>query len=243
MKKIVCLLLTVLVCASTALAAFAAEGDFVPSIGYKGAPEIVPVVDPDGKEAIMEVIGSDGANVSYVYEECLALTPVAEASDSDEIPDAAKELLLKVYEELSNGTMTIPYEKLNADVKQEQMVIRDLFEASWLCSDHPGEVSAKNVRTKVVFDLGIADSTKIFCFTYKNNEWNPIVSCKNIGDGKVECVFEDFCPIAFAVEQNTPPAQTGDIVGKNLPLWIAVMAVSASALVVVLILGSRKKSK
>ena len=241
MKRVVCLTMVLVLCLCLGMPAFAAEGDFVPSIGYKGAPEIVPTKDKDGKDAIGEVLDEEGKVTDYIYGECLVITPVSEAKTSTLIPDDAEQLLLSVYDQLLAGTMQIPYEKHNADLKANEMVIRDLFDASWLCQEHPTIVAPKGATMRITFDLGVKEADKVFCMSYKNNEWNPIVSLVNNGDGTVTCVFEDFCPIEFSVQYKTPPVQTGDITGKYLPLWIGLLVASVAGLVTMLMVSRRKE--
>jgi hypothetical protein len=81
--------------------------------------------------------------------------------------------------------------------------------------------------------------------TYKNNEWNPVVSTVNNGDGTVTCTFEHLCPVEFSVKTaDEPPVQTGDDSGKDLLLWGAVAAVALVAIVVLTVVtfrGSKKK--
>lgn len=240
MKRIISFTMVIVLCLCLGMPAFAAENEFVPSIGYKGAPEIVPVKDKNGNDAIGEVLEDDKVT-DYIYSPCLVVTPVSEAKTSSLIPDAAEELLLSVYDQLVAGTMQIPYEKHNADLKANEMVIRDLFDASWLCQDHPTIVAPKGVTVRITFDLGVKEADKVFCMSYKNNEWNPIVSLVNNGDGTVTCVFEDFCPIEFSVQSKTPPVQTGDITGKYLPLWIGLLVASAAGLVTMLVVSRRKE--
>lgn len=243
MKRIICLIVAIVACLTLACPAFAAEGEFVPSISYKGAPDIVTVKDPSGETAIGVVCDADGKVIDYLYSSCLLVTPVSEAKTSTLIPDAAEKLLLEVYEALSTGMMTLPYEKYNADLNPSEMVIRDLFDVSWLCTDHPEALAPKGVTVTVIFDLGVDADETVYCMSYKNSEWNPIVSVENNGDGTVTCVFEDFCPIAFALRSNVPPSKTGDNVGQTLYIWIIVMVVSAAAVVVLLITGRRKKER
>lgn len=241
MKRVICLLFALAVCMTLAAPVLADETDFVPSIPYKGAPDIVLVEDPDGNPAIGIIRDEEGEIVDYIYEPCLVITPVAEATTSPLIPDAAEEMLLSVYGQLLDGTMTIPYEKHSANLDSNAMVIRDLYDASWLCSDHPVIVAEPGVVVELIFDLGIDKDVDIYCMTYKNNEWNPIVSLVNNGDGTITCVFEDFCPIEFSVEQRTPAAETGDTM--DFGFWIAVMIVSAVAVVVLLVVPKIRKKE
>jgi len=232
MRRIVTLLLVLVLCISLACPVFADE--FVPSISDKNAPEIVPGKDPDGKPTIGRILKDDEV-IDYIYEGCLVVTPVSEAKTSTLIPDDAEELLLDVYAKLNSGAMQLPYEKISSKLDPKKMVIRDLFDASWLCKEHPVMVAPLGVTVELTFDLGVGKNTDVYVMTYKNNAWNPIVSVENNGDGTVTCVFEDFCPIAFAVQQgsSTPPSQTGDT--ADLTLWIALLAVSALGLVAVVV--------
>ena len=232
MRRIVTLLLVLVLCISLACPVFADE--FVPSISDKNAPEIVPGKDPDGKPTIGRIL-KDGEVIDYIYEHCLVITPVSQAKTSTLIPDAAEELLLDVYAKLNSGAMQLPYEKISSKLDPKKMVIRDLFDASWLCKEHPEMVAPAGVTVEITFDLGVGKNTDVYVMTYKNNAWNSIVSVENNGDGTVTCVLEDFCPIAFAVQQgsSTPPSQTGDT--ADLTLWIALLAVSALGLVAVVV--------
>lgn len=243
MKRIICIVVAIVTCMALACPAFAAEGEFVPSIGYKPSPEIVPEKDPNGGDVVGIVKDSDGNVIDYVYGPCLLITPVSEAESSTMIPQDAKETLLDVYEALSTGMMALPYDKYNADINPNEMAIRDLFDASWLCTEHPAMVAPEGVTVTVTFDLGVDANETVYCMTYMNNAWDPIVSVKNNGDGTVTCVFEDFCPVAFAVRSKTPPSQTGDPIGQTMYIWVAVMIVSAAAVVVLLAVGRRKNQQ
>lgn len=250
MKRVVALLIALVMCVSLAAPAFAEE--FVPSITEKGAPEIVPIKDDQGKDAIGEIL-KDGDVIDYLYEDCLLVTPVSQVRESEKIPDDAAELLLSVYEQLSNGSMSLPYEKHNANLDPSTMVIKDLFDVTWLCGegsqwvtdedhpDHPEKVEPAGVVVRLTFDLEVGPDANVYCMSYKHGAWNPVVSCKNNGDGTVTAVFEDFCPVAFSVGNSytTNPSPTGD--NSNIHIWIIAMAVSVVALGAVLILFRRKE--
>ncbi len=247
MKKMISLLAVLALCFGLITPVLADE--FVPSITDKGAPEIVMVEDEDGKLAIAQILDENGNVIGYLYEDYLVVTPVSQAKTSTKIPDDAEKLLLEVYDKLSNGSMSLPYEKFNKNLDASKMVIRDLFDASWLCGDesvvtdhpdHPEIVAPKNVVVRITFDLGVSKNATVYTMSYKGGAWNPIVSTVNNGDGTVTCTFEDFCPIAMSVDTGytTPPAQTGD--NSDITLWIVIMAVSVLALGAVLVLSRRK---
>lgn len=227
MKKVLSLVIIAIMCLTAVFPAFAAE-EFVPSINNKPTPDIEGKVVIKKDNEIIEEIDLGGL--------CLVVTPVSEAKTSTLIPDAAEEELLYVYEQLSSGAMVLPYEKVDASIDPSKMVIRDLFDASWLCEEHPEIVAPAGVVVELTFDLGVAASTDVIVMTYKNNEWNPIASVTNNGDGTVTCVFEDFCPIAFAVptSEYREPVETGDT-SPSVMVWVAVMAAAAIAIAALLI--------
>lgn len=250
MKRLISVLAILVLCVNLFVPVLADE--FVPSITEKDGPTIVPVKDKDGNDAIAEILDEDGNVIDWLYENCIVITPLAKAKTSTLIPDEAEELLLAVYADLVNGVVNMPYEKFNAGLDPEKMVIRDLYDVSWLCGedsdyvdhpDHPTIVSPKGVTIRLTFDLGIGKNAKVYTSSYKNNEWNPIVSSENNGNGTVTCIFEDFCPVAFSVESSyqQPPAQTGD--ETKLGLWITVMAVSVVALGALLVVPAVSKKR
>ena len=226
MRRIACLLLALILCLGMAMAVSADE--FVPSIGYKEEPKIpVPpvIIDEDGKKEL------DGP--------CLVITPVSEALKvKEEDRTDYEQLLVDVYKQLVDGSMTIPF---NDD---KERVIRDLIDAPLVCGDyhdHVEQLKKPGVLIEITFDIGIGKNTGVDVMVYLDGKWVPADKVVNNGDGTVTCQFEDICPIAFLVEvgSGNPPAQTGDTAGTTLILWIALMAASLAALIVLLVV--RKK--
>ena len=257
MRKIIACIVALMICASMVLPAAAAP--FTPSVTYKPCPDIVPVEDPEGNPAIGEILSGDGV-VDYVYG-CLVVTPVSEAETSTEIPEESRAILLDVYAKLTSGEMKIPYEKFNAGLDSSKMSVRDLFDATFLCGgipngvDHPKMLEPEGVTFRITFDLGVAADEKIYTLTYKEGEWNPIVSTVNNGDGTVTCVFEKLCPIAFCVGRpgtdtpglpdrpDIPSAGTGDPAGGQMMIWIVLGSVCLVALIAVVVVYRVKLSK
>ena len=231
MKKIICLFTVLLICVSFACPALAAE-EFVPSISYKGTPDVVTIKDENGNDAAAVVRNADGTVAGYAYETCMLLTPVANAANESDIPAEAKAELLAVYKALNDGSVKLPY---GDGVKAEDMVIRDLFDVSWLCShNHVAALDPVGVVFEMTFNLGVDADEKVVVMTYKNDAWGEIAKVVNNGDGTITCTFEHLCPVAIAVESETAgnPGDTGDAIGSNMHLWIALMVVSAAAVVV-----------
>lgn len=227
MKKLICLLTVLALAMAFACPVFAAEA-FVPSISDKKEPDIVP-----DDEGVIGEIWKDDEVIDKVEGGCLVITPISEAETSTEIPEDAREELLYVYKELLEGDMTLPYEQDGLD--PETMVIRELIDASWLCEDHPAMLEPEGVTIDLTFDIGVDADTKVYVYVYIDGVWTAVPVINN-GDGTVTCTFEELCPIAFCVAAGTgkPPVQTGD--EFNPTIWIVLLAVSAAALVAVVVL-------
>lgn len=229
MRKIVCLLTVLVLCAAMACPAFAAEDTFVPSISYKDGPDI--------EEAEMK---------EEEVQDCLIVTSIIAAQEkTTDIYQEARDELLDVYAKLNDGSMKLP---LDGD----SYVVRELVDLSWKKTDcveadhtHDEDLAKEGVTIEVQFDLGISASDKIVVLHYHDGQWLPVESTVNNGDGTVTCVFEHFCPVAFCVEvaQNLDPAPTGDSAGQNLVLWIVLMALSIAGLILLFILHRRSSRK
>ena len=239
MKKILSFALMLVLCTMLVLPVLAAEGTFVPSITDKRAPEIVP--NEDGSIGIIREENNE--IIDCVWEECLLLTPVSQVNESTEISDEAKALLLFVYEELSNGNMQLPAEKLAEGLEPDELVVRDLFDVSWLCDEHKEMVAPEKVVLEVTFRVSVAADETIYVLTYKNNEWNPVANVVNNGDGTVTCTFESLCPVAFVVGEDKDAPAPVEPDASNTGLWIAILAAAAVTLIVVLVLYKKKKDE
>lgn len=263
MKRIIACIVALMVCAALVLPA--AASTFTPSVTYKDAPEIVPVpdggTDADGNPA-WGIVWKDDIDFEYIYEGCLIITSVADAPTSTEIPEESREMLLWVYEKLQSGEMTLPYEKLGVDASK--MVIRDLFDATFICGNenyqvnHPELLKPDGVTIQLTFNLGVSAADKVYTMTYKEGEWNPIVATVNNGDGTVTCTFEKLCPIVFCVETadeggdnggggnggNTGDGDEGGKTGDvDMTLWIVMGSVSLVAVVALVVVYRVKFSK
>ncbi len=226
MKRIICLLTVFLLTLALACPAFAAEG-FVPSISDKEEPGIVP----DDQGILGLIYNADGEEIGKIDGDCLVITPISEAESSTQIPEDARQELLDVYKGLTDGSMTLPYEEDNLDA--EDMVVRDLIDASWLCEDHPAMIEPEGVTVELTFDVGVSNGVPVYVYVYVDGVWVKAVDVENNGDGTVTVEFEKLCPIAFCVadDASLPPVQTGDDFATQMNLWIVLMVVSAAALV------------
>lgn len=222
MKKIIVCLVVAMLCVSMVVPAFAT--DFTPSVENKPAPEIVGpgvIVGPDGTEEPLD-------------EDCIVITSIFEAiQDFPElkIPETAQELLIWLYQQLAAGKMSMPYELHNPAYNSQSMVIRDLFDITFLCGDHPEMLEKVGVVLTLTFDLGVKPDQDVSVMTYKDGKWNDIEKIVNNGDGTVTCTFEHLCPVAFSVAvDNDGPTQTGDT--NTFSVWGIVALGSLAAIAV-----------
>lgn len=245
MRKIVCLLTALILCLSLAAPAFAAESGFVPSITYKPNPEIVPVEGTDGEEYIGVIRDKDGEIIDYVGHGCLMITPVAHVWDEEiDVPAEIEQMLTKVYDALNDGSMKIPYEKHEANLDAVNMVIRDLFDARWVCEEHRAMIEDEGVTFEITFDLGVVADAEIFVMTYDEaaNEWAPVVKTVNNGDRTVTCTFEHLCAVEFSMPVAASTIPSEDVQSPNMLPWIIILILAIVAFVVILVAKKKKKA-
>lgn len=236
MKKIVTIIMLVVMLLSMPVNVMAADKDFVPSIENKGAPTIVGD-DADGKKVIGHVVDSTKKELTTEHEDCLVITPVAEAETSKDIPEEAKKTLLDVYKTLKEkGVESIPGVDSNK-------VVRDLFDISSLCSDIDTHLPVAGNTIDLKFNLKVSKYTDVLGMVFVGGSWHKVPVVNN-GDGTITATFEDFGAVAFLVDGSavgTSP-DTGDAFGNNLVLWVSIM-VASLILVAILIVVLRRQNK
>ena len=245
MKRIFACVAMLAILVSLCVPAFAAEAEFTPSVSYKPAPEVVPSTDDAGNPVDGVIRDEDGNAVDYVETDHLIITAISEANTSEKIPADAKELLLEVNSKLNDGSMQIDYSKINKDLADKKMVIRDLFDASFVCQDCPPILAEEGNTLDVIFDLGVNNGVDIYAMVYVDGEWKSVVNTANNGDGTVTVTFDEICPVAFVMEDGSyeEPPKSGDVAIDMKWVIIGGVAVAAIvALVVVYVVDSKKRA-
>ena len=237
MKKVMSILLVFVLSVSLACTAFAAE-TFVPSIGEKPAPELVE----DANGNVGAIVDANGNVIDDVHSSCLVVTAVSRMHQAPDVLDEEMDLLGRVYRALSSGEMKIPAEKLHEGLTSEEVVVRDLFDLSWTCEEHAALLEQDNYYLRLNFSAEVADEFMFFVMTYKQEEWNPITAVQVNEDNTVTCTFAHLCPVAFIYGADEDIPNTGSMIGKDMILWVAVMAVSTVALVAVVVDYRKKKA-
>lgn len=237
MRRVICLITALVLCLALACPAFAAENEFVPSISYKDHPGVVPY--PGGYTG--RLIDGEGELIDYVTENCLIITPVAKAKESTTIPEKAREILLDVYAKLNDGSMTIPYDKVDSSIDPDVMVIRDLFDVSIVCDKY--QVN-DDQHLEITFDLGVAPDVDVTVMVYADGEWHSAVNVVNNGDGTVTVTLDRVGTVAFSVPGSSivvPAPGTGDADMGRVIFYGIVCAVSFVALIALLAFGAKRR--
>lgn len=221
MRKGLCLMMALVLSLTMACTVFAETGTFVPSISYKDGPD---VVDADMNDEDVT--------------ECIVVTSLKEAKEkTTDIYQEDRDLLWEVYEKLSDNSMELP-------IEDKDYVVRELVDVSFRKTDcvevphnHKQWLAQDDTTITIVFDLGVKKNVVVEVFAYLNEQWVPVVSTVNNGDGTVAVEFEDICPVAFCVEADSAvePPYTGDTIGADLTVWFVLFAVSIGAIVILLV--------
>lgn len=221
MKKVLVICLTVVFMMSMTLTAFAATGGFVSSPTGNPAPEKVEFKPAD--------------------EDCTATLVITPYGEKKELPAAIKTLMEKAYDAIKGSDDITTF---NADlaalakskkIKGADLAVSDLFDIHVTgCDYHDGHTD---------FDIVLsADSLKNFVgllHMNKNGEWELVKDAKVIANGEhLSFSVDSFSPFAVVVNTNAKPSQTGD--NSMIPLYIAIMAVSALAIVVILVKSKKQ---
>lgn len=222
MKKVLVICLTVVFMVSMTLTTFAATGSFVSSPSGNAAPGQVEFKPAD--------------------EDCTATLVITPYSEKNELTAAIKTMMEKAYNDIKGTedltTLNATLAKLAKDLKIEgsDLAVSDLFDIHVTgCDYHDGHTD---------FDIVLsADSLKNFVALLhmnKNGEWEVVDGAKVIANGEhLSFSVDAFSPFAVVVNTAAKPSQTGD--SNMTPVYAAIMAVSALALVVILV-KSRKKT-
>lgn len=223
MKKLSAIALALLLLATLAVPAFAAENEFVPSISYKDGPEL------DKAEMNEEDVTP-----------CLVITSILQAKNKKtDITQPERDLLLEIYEKLKTNEMILPLEK-------EDFVVRELIDISWRYTDcvqtnHNKDewLSQPNNTVTVTLKTNIPSDMDVVVMVYVNEQWVEVSNVTRNANS-LTCVFEDIGPVVICVrETDATPPQTGDAVGRILWLWLLMLVVSLGALTV-LVVNRRK---
>lgn len=183
MKKIVAIFLSVVLLLTLACPVFATESIFIPS---------------NGTEVLRaEMAGED-------VKECVVVTSIPHAKDqSTDITQAARDLLVEVYDALSDGSMELP-----VDGAFRYIELADVSFAEMACiQDEEHENDEEKTKHEILhetdasltveFKLEIVPEGELLVLAYIDEEWEFVENVTDKGNGEVVVVFEEICPVVF----------------------------------------------
>ncbi len=166
----------------------ASAENFVPSIGYKPAPD----VDNDRNG-------------------CIIITSVEEAKTTVKIPREIADDLIAKYEELSangfklssldEGLNDLVATQLGSEYDADILVIRDFFNIFSTCDDMNEYLEIEGQTIELQFDIDLNGKTP-YVLVYTEEDGWAVIEAKDNGDGTVSMIFEDFGHVAVLVPED-----------------------------------------
>ena len=223
MKKALVFCMTMVLVLSLSISALAIPGGFVSSPSGNRTPVLVTFKPLD--------------------EDCIAQLIITIFGDRFDLPDDQRQPFEEAYNDIVNSDDLADLaddlkdlaDKLGIDT--DKLGVSDLFDLSSTgCDDHEG-----HKEYSVVLDADALEHFVGLIYKGDDGKWYLVDDAKVI-DGELHFTAQGFHPYAIVVDTTEgDPSKTGD---TNLILICgAVMAVSAAALVVVLIKGKKQRSE
>lgn len=223
MKKVISCLLVLVLCLSASVTVMADSVEFVPSITYKPAPEVVATM-PEG------------------HEDCIVVTPVSD-EDAEELKGLYSELTgdgVKLSEECPDLNDMVS-EALGENKTADDLVVRDLFHIGADC-DELDEYMNADGTVKVTFASTVAEGESVFAMMYADGAWKAIDATNN-NDGTITVAVKEWGSVAIMVPASvgSDDTQTGET--SDTILWVTVMGVALVAMVLSVVLYRRRASE
>lgn len=181
MRKLFCVLLAIAVLASLAMPVLAEENLFIPSYGLEATKAVL-----NGEDVL----------------DCVTVTSVTEAKEkSTDISQEERDLLVEVYNALSDGTMKLPVE--GEFVYVELMDVSFALENCRDREDHEHEAASLTVD----FELEIENHSGLIVLTYIDEKWEQVKSAV-VKDGVLTATFEDICPVVILAPEGKSQSES-----------------------------------
>lgn len=246
LKKIFAILMCVALMAALLLPVTAAE--FTPSVSGKDAPDIVPVVGPDGREYAGVIYDEDGNIIAYVPASQIIITPISAAGSAlDEI----RERLEAAYGELTNtDDLSKLYSGLSDlldDVDIADLVVRDLFDVH-VTGEYADYLAQDGNTLTITFNLESDSALLAAVLQYLGeNGWTGIMGTSIVRNGRYVTITIDHPgTLAFLfdngkldVDPNGPTSPETGLSADFTTAYLTVAALAAALCAAVVLL--RKK--
>lgn len=253
MKKILCCLWALLLCVSLAMPAFGTG--FVPSVSRPEKPPVqnVILITPEKPEDPENPEEETRPEHREEVEICVIISTVKEAKEKlTDITQDERDLLVEVYESVVSGIMQLPI--------PGSYVVSQILDVSWRNSacvenvehTHQEELEREETVLMAQFDLAVEAGVEVVVMVYHEDQWKPVKSVTNNGDGTVICEFEHIGPVAFCVPGEEPKEETVPTVPvpvqpepetPDYPLVPLIMLLAAFVLFLLLIYLRRRRKE
>ncbi len=200
MKKAISIVMAIMMILSIGISAFAANGDFRPSVESKGVPVIVPQ-EHNSELYDALVLGQSNEvieGLKVVSEETpdgeIIVTAYSEIEEAD--PRVNVVYMEKSYKEVLDAQSL---QELEATIP-EGMVVRDFFDVTLVGTYATMFDEGKKLSIK--FDISADANEKIMVLTRCSDEsgWQFVESINVNEDGTVTVVFDELCPVIFLTD-------------------------------------------
>lgn len=225
MKKVLAICLTMVMVVGMSVTVFAAPNGFVSSVSGNTAPSIVTFEPSD--------------------DDCTANLVITPYGDRSDLPDALRTIFEKAYNEIVNSNnlteLNAELAKIAANKKIDgkKLAVSDLFDIHVTgCDFHDGHVDFD-----VILDADTLSHFVALLHMNKNGEWELVADAEVVNNGEhLKFSVDSFSPFAVVVDTtdgNGDVPQTGD--NGMVYIYAILMAVSAVALIVVLVKSKKRK--
>lgn len=240
MKKAISLILSVIMVLSFSVAAFAAEGDFRPSVGSKDHPVVVPQA--------VNGISFDALILDENNEVVEGIHIVTEERPDGEIIITAYSEIEVADERVNVVYMETSYQEvLDARSLRELnemipigMIVRDFFDVTLVGTYQ--DIFKEGKKLQIRFDIGAELEEKIMALTRCSDEtgWQFVESVTINPDGTVTVIFDELCPVIFLTEKDDAVQSPATSDMNTVALWTLAVVFGMGS--VCMIIASKKRA-
>ncbi len=242
MKKAISLILSVIMALSLGVAAYAAEGDFRPSVPSKDHPTVVP--------QFLNGISFDALILDENNEVIEGIHIVTEERPDGEIIVTAYSEIEVADERVNVVYMETSYQEvLDARSLKELneiipvgMIVRDFFDITLVGTYQ--DIFKEGKKLQIRFDIGAELKEKIMALTRCSDEtgWQFVESVTVNPDGTVTVIFDELCPVIFLTEKSDAVQSPATSDMSTAVLWTLAVVFGMGS-VCMIIAASKKRSR
>lgn len=242
MKKAFSLILSIIMVLSIGAVAFAAEGDFRPSVDSKDHPPIVP---QDYNGVLFDALILDENNeviegIHIVTERNpdgqIIVTAYSEIEVADERVNVV--YMQSSYEEILSARSL---KELN-ELIPIGMIVRDFFDITLVGAFE--DIFKEGKKLQIKFDIGAQLKEKLMVLTRCSDEtgWEFIESVTINPDGTVNVIFDRLCPVIFLTEDTGAVQSPATSDFASTALWSLAIIFGLGS-VCMIIASSKKRAR